>query len=95
LPRYGHLTPRFGKPPSQTMTDMIAGLCVVLLLAALYAVRRGATQARRKLNRRARSQQGRTLSARTEMRACASASTTQGMLKKRSRHASAEEWKRA
>ena len=70
------------------MTDMIAGLCVVLLLTALYAVRRRARLSRRrKAHSRARSQLGRTLSARTEMRAYNNATTTLGMLKKRSRHA--------
>jgi hypothetical protein len=70
------------------MTDMIAGICVVLLLAALYAVRRHAKLSRRrKAHRSARSQLGRTLSARTEMRAYSNPTTTLGMLKKRSRHA--------
>jgi len=76
------------------MTDMIAGLCAVLLLVALYTVRRRGKGVRRgKLHRRIRSTLGTTLSARTEMRACDSASTTSGMLKKRSRHPRVEAWK--
>ena len=78
------------------MTDMFAGLCVVLLLAALYVVRRRTRQARmRKRHRRARSQYGRTLSARTEMRAYGSPTTTLGTLKKRSRNTATDEWKEA
>lgn len=78
------------------MSDLFAGLCVVLLLAALYLARRYANRARRRRSPgRAESQHARTLSARTEMRAFASPSTTLDPLKKRSRHADGEEWKSA
>jgi hypothetical protein len=72
------------------MIDMFAGLGIVLLLAALYAVRRRARQLRRrKLHRRTRTPLGRTISARTEMRACSSPTSTLGMLQKRSRRSAA------
>jgi hypothetical protein len=77
------------------MTDMIAILFIGLLLAALFVVRRRARQPRRRTPHTRRSQLGRTLSARTEMRAYSSASTTSGMLKKRSRHDSHKDWNRA
>jgi hypothetical protein len=78
------------------MTDLIAGLGVVLLLAALYLVRRHARHARRRrLQRSARSPRARTLSARTEMRACESPSTTMRLLEKRSRRARTETWNKA
>ena len=78
------------------MIDIIAGICVGLLLAALYAVRRHASQARkRKRHMRASSQGGRALSARTEMRACGSATIADGMLKERARRAPTDDWRSA
>jgi hypothetical protein len=90
------IAPHAGVPPSRTMTDFIAGLCVVLLLAALCAMRRRARRARSKrLNSPARLQQGRTFSARTQMRGCHNPTTTLGMPKKGSLHAATEDWKKA
>ena len=78
------------------MTDIIAGLVVLLLLAALYLVRRHARHARmRRLQRRMRSPSTRTLSARTEMRACESPSTTAGLLKKRTPRPQTETYHKA
>jgi hypothetical protein len=82
------ITQRSDEPPSPTMFDMIAGLCIALLLVTLYAVRRHARLSRRRrAHIRARPYPGRTLSARTEMRAYSNATSTLGILKKRSRHA--------
>ena len=73
------------------MTELIAALCILVLLASLYGLRRRTGQARRrKWHSRATSPMGRTLSARTEMRAFDSATTVGVTLKKRSRDATAE-----
>jgi len=77
------------------MFDMIAGLCIAMLLVALYAVHRRARHARkRKLRSGARLQHGRTLSARTEMRAYGNPTTTPGLFEKRSGHPANGGWKR-